>query len=147
MRAFFGVGLLAAVLALTAGCGGEPKLDGTYLLVGREEFGEVEPQKEIDEAPEDQRTFRIEAGTLYVKKGAKGDKESRVNFTTDPSKSPRQINLTEQRERGDPETMYGIYKLEQGVLTICVAMKEENRPKEFKTSKEAKSVMLTLKKK
>ena len=147
MRSLFGVGLVGILLALSAGCAKEPPLDGTYLLVGMEMFGKAAPKDEIDKEPEDERTFRIEAGTMIVKKGEKGEREERVGFTTDPSKSPREITFTETREGGDSKAMYGIYKVEQGVLTICMSSSAENRPTEFRTTKEAKSVMLTLKKK
>ena len=45
----------------------------------------------------------------------------------------------------------GIFKLEGDTLTICMAEaengKEDDRPKEFKTSKDGKAVMMKLKKK
>jgi hypothetical protein len=43
--------------------------------------------------------------------------------------------------------LYGIYRLEGDTLTVCLAEPNAERPKEFKTSEESKTTMLTLKKK
>jgi uncharacterized protein (TIGR03067 family) len=149
MRALLGVvaGLWAAG-GLAAGQEKKdaPKLDGTYLIVGLEAGGEKFPAELFDKAPEATRTIVIKGDKLIAKKDGK---EEAITFKTDTSKTPAHINATETKPDGKTETSYGIYKLENGVLTICMVEggKEADRPKEFKTTKESKTILMTLKKK
>jgi uncharacterized protein (TIGR03067 family) len=148
------MGLVAATLALT-GCGNKDvKLDGTYLITGLEMMGEKLPDEFVSKAPEAERTVKIEGNKLIAKKG---DKDDPATFKTDTSKTPHHIDITSKKtrfnEKGEKEekeeTMHGIFKLEGDVLTICgtESGKPEDRPKEFKTSKDSKAMIMTLKKK
>jgi uncharacterized protein (TIGR03067 family) len=121
------------------------KIEGTYLIVGFEGGGQKAPAEFFEKAPEAERTVKITTDKL-ISSGKK--KEDSVAYTIDPSKSPAHITTTET-EGGKSVTSYGIYKLEGDTLTICMieSQKAEDRPKEFKTVKGGKAIMMTLKKK
>lgn len=156
MRAIFGLGLTVAVLALTVGCnkkdsasggsGGVPP-DGTYVIVAMEMRGEVLPEAKFTKESEPDRTIKLAGGKLVATKGGKDDS---ITVTWDSSKNPGHVTFSETKPGGKTENNYGIYKIEGDTLTICMADEgktEADRPKEFKTSKEAKTMMMTLKKK
>ena len=121
------------------------KLEGTYVIVSLEMGGEKIPDELFSKAPEADRTIRITADKLISSKKGKDDS---VAYKVDASKSPAHITTTEAKG-GKTETSYGIYKLDGDTLTICMVESEkaEDRPKEFKSAKDSKVMILTLKKK
>jgi uncharacterized protein (TIGR03067 family) len=162
MRAFFGLGLAVAVLALTTGCnknasttggsggpggtGFSTQPEGTFVIVGMEMGGEPMPAEAFAKSPEADRTIKIGGGKMTA---TKGGKEDSMAITFDPSKKPAHVTTTETKPDGKTETSHGIYKMEGDTLVICMAEggKEEDRPKEFKTTKGGKEMLMTLKKK
>jgi uncharacterized protein (TIGR03067 family) len=123
-----------------------PSLDGTYLMIGVEKGGEKLPGESISMLPEDFRTYILKGDKLIPP--AMGAGKEPVAAKLDPSKTPAHFTTTEKKD-GKIETMVGIYKLEGDILTICMVPsdKEEDRPKEFKSAKDSKTIIITLKKK
>jgi uncharacterized protein (TIGR03067 family) len=121
-------------------------IEGTYFVVGMETGGEKVPGELFAKAPGADRTIVIKDGKLIA---TKGGKEDAIAYTIDPTKTPAEITTTEAKPGGKTETLYGIYKLEGDTLTICMVESADatDRPREFKTSRESKAILMTLRKK
>jgi uncharacterized protein (TIGR03067 family) len=153
MRTIHATLLLGLVLAVSAGCGGkkddpksgDPKagpaaaagIEGEWIVVGGEMFGEPATKQEIEKDSEADRTIRITKDTIEMK--VFGDKTEKLKYTIDASKNPAHIDIVmpEKGKEKKSETSYGIYKVEGGSLTFFPigAMDAKNRPTEFKTLK------------
>jgi uncharacterized protein (TIGR03067 family) len=59
----------------------------------------------------------------------------------DVAQKPAWLDLTDRSK----ETMLGVYELKDDTLTICLAAPKSARPKEFKSTKDDKTVLLVLK--
>ena len=152
MRSVFGQGaVVATTLFLVGGCGskdnggggpaggGDPRLEGTYTLV-ETEMGGVRSKE-----TEQKGTFSFSGDKMI---SPNGKKEEAATIKCDPSKTPAEITISKTEVSGKIDTFYGIYKLENDTLTLCL-MKSDNpadRPKEFKTSKESKAMIEVFKK-
>ena len=113
---------LAAVLALTAGCGKKgsgtgggsespavANLDGTYTVVGMERGGQTKSENDFAKLPEADRTITIRDGKMTANRGGKPDT---VAIKFDSSKTPHEFETIETRPDGKSKTAYGIYKVE-----------------------------------
>jgi uncharacterized protein (TIGR03067 family) len=153
MRALLAASFAVIAVGLSTGAGSgkddkkpAPKLEGTYLIVGMEMSGEKIPAEFVTKAPEADRTIVIKDGKLIA---TKGGKEDTVAYKVDNSKTPAEITTTETKPGGKTETSYGIYKIDGDTLTICMVESSDakDRPKEFKTEKGSKTMIIVLKKK
>ncbi|MBA4188399.1 MAG: hypothetical protein C0467_10380 [Planctomycetaceae bacterium] len=147
MRAAIGMAVVfVAGLGFAAEDKKEVKLEGTYLIVGIEAGGEKLPDEFVTKQPEAERTITIKGDKIIASK--KDGKEDPATFKIDATKTPAEITITTKKPDKD-ETAYGIFKVEGDKLTICAIESEKatDRPKEFKTSKESKSLILILQRK
>ena len=83
---------------------------------------------------------------------SKGDVIIRLNdgrdhkgvFTLDPSKSPKEINITPEEGPNTGKVMKGIYSIVDKELTMCIALPDKDRPKSLEAKPESRSYRVTL---
>jgi uncharacterized protein (TIGR03067 family) len=146
--------LVLVVFAAGGVCAGQdkkagkesPKLDGEYLIVAMEMEGEKMPDDVLAKWKEADRVIRITGDKMI---SMRNGKENPAVYTTDATKSPVHLDMVGKKADGTEEKIYGIYKLEDDTLTICIGEVNNpaGRPKEFKTVRGGKAVLMTLKKK
>ena len=78
-----------------------------------------------------------------------GDRaEWEVEYTLDPGKKPREIDLVLDADTNNAKTDRGIYKIERDSVKICFDKGGQKRPTEFKTTAgNADEVLIVLKRK
>ena len=147
MRTIFGVMLVLLVAGVGfAGDEKPAKPEGAYLLVAVEMKGDKIPGDLLAKQPEASRTFTFVGDSLTV---VKNKKEQTLTIVVDASKIPAEISIRGKDAAGNDQATYGIYKIEGNTVTMCSVESNDpkDRPKEFKTGKDSKAVLLTLKKK
>jgi uncharacterized protein (TIGR03067 family) len=119
------------------------KFEGTWVPVSVEINGNKVPDETVKEI---QLTFKGNSVTRKIK-----DKTAKATFKVDPSKDPKWFDGKGEVEEKEVYVK-GVYKFEDGRLTICVARgssKELKRPKKFSTeggTQEAPLILVVLKK-
>ena len=114
------------------------KFAGTCVIVSGEINGNKVPDDWVNKTPQ---TFK---GNSVARKFK--DKTVKATFQVDPSKDPKWFDGKGEVEEKEVH-LRGIYKFEDGQLTICVARcigKELKRPKEFSTEGGTKKTFLIL---
>lgn len=73
-------------------------------------------------------------------------RESTSTFTIDPSKSPKEINVTVDDKK--KVISQGIWKIEGDNLTICLCLTPDpsQRPKEFRSEKDSRYILFVFEK-
>lgn len=152
---------LGLVLAAAAGRADDPgaasrkalkEIEGVYALTAME-VGGVKAKEEFVRdrrflVRADARGYQLVALTTARVGGADRVIEEPLRITADPSKKPAAIEFEESTEDGKARTTFGIYKLENDVLTICASDTQDpaNRPTDFTTSPaHPKQYLLVLK--
>jgi len=115
------------------------ELQGNYRIVGIEAKGLKVTEEDLKK--KDSGGKMVIKGDQLIAHDEDG-KEDPATIKLDVSQKPPHITITPKD--GKSEVMHGIYKFENGVLTICLTEDPKNRPKEFKV--EEKNIILTLKK-
>jgi uncharacterized protein (TIGR03067 family) len=101
------------------------KLEGTWGLVSGEAKGENLPESTIKSAK-----LTI-AGDKYTVK--LGENATTGTNKIDPTTKPKAIDATETEGPHKGKTAFGIYRLEKGEFTVCLAPPGKDRPTEFTT--------------
>jgi uncharacterized protein (TIGR03067 family) len=122
------------------GGSGDPRLDGTYAIVGTEMGGR------LDKESEKERIYTF-SGNKMIR--PKEKKEEGITIKCDPSKTPHEIDLSRKEASGKLDTFYGIYKLEDDTLTLCMVKSDNpaDRPREFKTKDSTATIWIMKKNK
>ncbi|MCS6866306.1 MAG: TIGR03067 domain-containing protein [Gemmataceae bacterium] len=119
-------------------------IEGTYFIIGLESEGEAMTPAELAKAQDAERTIRITATQMITTRHGEDDP---VNYTINTSRQPFEIDMTGVGDTSEEKT-YGIFKVEGNRLYICAveSTNPDDRPKEFKTTKENKAMLMVLQK-
>lgn len=115
-------------------------IEGTWIVSKAERNGETN-----DNPVGDKVSFA--AGKMTIVPDEEPDRVQNATIKLEPSKDPKQIDLTPERPEGadgDAPTLKGIYKVEDGKLTILLAPPDEERPGEFKLAEGARGFLVVL---
>ncbi len=114
-------------------------LQGSWIVLTSEAYGEDSP------AEEKEKLRVIFDNDMVRLKGAR-EQDDLASYTLDASKSPKQIDATIKEGESAGQTVKGIYKIEDGKVTMCWSMPGGERPSEFKTETGSETRMFVLKK-
>ena len=115
------------------------QLEGNYTLQSAEKGGEKAPP----EALKDLKSISIKGDRFTIH--GPGGQDKVATISVDPTQKPAHFNVTPNEGPEKDKKLPGIYKLEKGLLTICVDDGGKARPKDFATSKEDRNILLILK--
>ncbi len=119
------VGVVLGAAALAAADDEKaPKIDGTYAIKSAEKDGEAMPAEEVKKVIE----VVIKDDLLTIKR--EGGEDHKAKIKTDGTQKPAHLDATPQDGPNKDKTLPGIYKLENGELTIVVS-ENGDRPKDF----------------
>ena len=101
------------------------KLEGTWSMLSGEAKGEKLPESTVKSA---KLTIVGDKYTVKVSENAITGTQK-----IDPSTKPKGIDVGHAEGPYKGKTAFGIYKLEKGVFTVCLAPPGKDRPTEFTT--------------
>jgi uncharacterized protein (TIGR03067 family) len=114
----------------------EDKIQGVWLVVLMEKGGEKAPIEVSKDAK-----MTITDGTFKMELAGRAENGT-VTYKLDPSKTPKQIDITESRG-GKNDVVIGIYSLDGDDLKICFS--KDIRPKDLATQAGDNNFLLVLK--
>jgi uncharacterized protein (TIGR03067 family) len=121
------------------------ELEGSYKMIAAERSGGPPPAGFLDMI-EMVSIKGNKFAIVFKSEGGKNEEKS-ATITVDAGKKPAQIDLKPDDGEKKDHTVQGIVVLESGTLKICWSdASDAKRPADFKTSKEDKNMLLTLKK-
>jgi len=113
------------------------KFQGSWQLVRYEAAEETLPPEAVA-----QIRFTFTDNRLVVRQGAK--KEDEATFTIDPTKTPKEIDITAGKGPNAGKVSKGIYAFEGDTLKLCAAAPGQKRPTEFKSDRASRAGVLVL---
>jgi uncharacterized protein (TIGR03067 family) len=92
----------------------------------------------VDEEKVKTMTFTIKGDQLVPSDNPKDS----ATISVDPTQKPAAIDVKDTHN----DTALGIYSLDGDTLKICLGTTKDERPKEFKSDKDTKAILIELKK-
>ena len=131
------LGFFAAVTLAQDAASDLKKMEGKWKAVVHEADGKPTPKEETDKVDT----------TLVVKDGKyeiyfAGKFADRGTIKLDPTKKPKQIDVTGEEGTDKGKTMKGIYEIDADHMQVCFAQAGSERPTEFKTKEGTFQVLL-----
>jgi uncharacterized protein (TIGR03067 family) len=114
--------LPAAMLHAVDAAKGDKDLDGEWEIKSALR-GSKEPPAD---APKPSLTIRGDALSLVI-----GDNTAKANIKADPSKSPKEIDITLEAGPHKGETIKAIYEVKGDEMRVCHGEAGQDRPTEF----------------
>lgn len=99
------------------------KLQGTWARTTAEVNGKPAPEGEL------KNTTLVIQGDQYTLKTP--DRDRKGTLKLDPTKSPKEIDLTPSAGPNKGKTLHGIYELDGDTFRYCLAVDGKDRPTEF----------------
>ena len=112
---------------------GDKQIHGTWTVVSFEDSGREEKEKKG-------ATCMITKDTITI---STGDRKESIKYSVDPSKNPKWITFTNERDN----TMPGIYELKGDTLRICFNEGEDRATKFVSERGSANEVLIVLRRK
>ncbi len=103
------------------------ELQGEWRAVELQTSGNPAPKEVVEKA-----RLEVKGDEMTWNSGGTSVRKSKIRL--DPSKSPKEIDITALDGPGKGTTYPGIYSLEKGRLRLCYSHTKD-RPKEFKTER------------
>ena len=145
-----GWGLLVAVGVLSAIGADDPvaaemkRLEGKREIVALESQGEKIEGKDLESLKANGWTFK--GSKVTFADGSVGQPVEST-YKVDPAKDPKEIDITAGDGPMKGKTMAGIYRIEDGRLTLCLRSpeaKSKERPRRFATEPRSGLILMTL---
>lgn|SRR5262245_8367 len=112
------------------------KLQGAWQPITAIERGKEQTKEELKD-----RKITFKGDQITVKHG---DKVHEVTFKLDPSKKPKEIDVTGKDDEGKERMMKGIYELKGNTLKVCLHMEGGDRPSKFESPEGSNLIFVTM---